>query len=407
MHHTILIASVMRPEGETGIQTHFKTFLAALIRGGRSCALMTPYLARRWKIYPLFGLRWLVDPLSRPASVWWYRHWHAHFLEQVLRRRLRNGEPAIVYAQCPMAARAALRARVSPLQRVVMAVHFNLSEADEWAARGSIASDGPLFRAIRDMEADVLPRLDGLVFVSAFMRKCLLARIPAVLSLPYAVVPNFVDDPGLPIRSLPEGDLISIGTMEPRKNQSYLLDIVAAARAKGRPLRLTLYGDGPDRTALEQKARSLHLQPLVRFPGFVRDAAQALGRHRAYVHAARLENMPLTLIEALSRAVPVFAPAVGGVPEIFDDGVEGRILPLDDAAAAADRIIEWMNRPERLAHAATAARSRFLREFQTGVAATRLADFLDALLDPVSGSAHAFAPPQVPDAAFRKAARLG
>jgi glycosyltransferase involved in cell wall biosynthesis len=92
--------------------------------------------------------------------------------------------------------------------------------------------------------------------------------------------------------------------------------------------------------------------------------------------------MPLTLIEALSRAVPVFAPAVGGVPEIFDDGVEGRVLPLDDAPAAAGRIIEWMTRPERLAHAAVAARSRFLHEFQTDVAAARLTSFLDAFLDP-------------------------
>jgi len=381
MRHTILIASVMRPEGETGIQTHFKTFLAALIRDDRSCALMTPYLAPRWKVYPLFGLRRLIDPLSRPGSVWWYRHWHAHFLEQMLRRRLRNGEPVIVYAQCPMAARAALRSRVSPQQRVVMAVHFNLSEADEWAAKGRIAADGPLFHMIREMEADIIPRLDGLVFVSTFMRSCLLARIPAIATLPYAVVPNFVDDPGPPARSAPEGDLISIGTLEPRKNQSYLLDILAAARNQGRPLRLTLYGDGPDRAALEKKARSLQLQALVRFSGFVRNAAHALGNHRAYVHAARLENMPLTLIEALSRAVPVFAPAVGGVPEIFDDGVEGRMLPLDDAAAAAGRIIEWMNRPERLAQAAASARSRFLRDFQTDVAAARLTGFLDAFLD--------------------------
>jgi glycosyltransferase involved in cell wall biosynthesis len=399
MRHTILIASVMRPTGQTGVQTHFKTFLASLIRDGRSCALLTPYYTRLWLVYPAFGLRRLIDPLSHAAGVWWYRHWHAFFLEQVLRRRCRNGEPCIIYAQCPMAARAALRARVSGEQRVVMAVHFNFSEADEWVEKGAIAAAGPVFRAIRQMEADVIPRLDGLVFVSAFMRSCLLQRMPSTATVPHVIVPNFVDGRGVPSSGPSHGDLVSIGTFEPRKNQSYLLDIVAAARDKGMPLRLTLFGDGPDRTALEQKTRRLGLQALVRFPGFVRDAAQSLVCYRAYIHAARLENMPLTLIEALSQALPVFAPAVGGIPEIFDDGVEGRSLPLNDAGAAADRIIEWMRQPERMAQASAAARRRFMRDFQSDVAAARLTAFLDA-----TGNAQACVP--AVDYAGRKVAGL-
>jgi glycosyltransferase involved in cell wall biosynthesis len=204
----------------------------------------------------------------------------------------------------------------------------------------------------------------------------LLSRLPAIAQLPYVVVPNFVPDPGTPQKEAIDADIITIGTLEPRKNQRYLLDIVAAARAQGAELRLTVVGDGPERTALENWARRLQIDKLVRFTGFVSNAAQLLGRHRAYIHTATMENMPLTLLEALSRGVPVFAPAVGGIPEIFDEDVEGRVLPLDDASAAARRIVEWLSSPARMEKAGQAARRRYLLKFQSKAAAGKLADFL-------------------------------
>lgn len=375
----VVIATVMRSEGETGVQTHIAAFQAGLLERQRACSLITPFDAPHWKVYPVFGMRKLIDPLSKPASVWWYNRWHGHFLEQALREHLRNGVPCVIYAQDPSSAEAALRARSSPRQRVVMAVHFNISEADEWVGKGMIGHCGRLYHAMRARELDIIGQLDGLVFVSEFMRRELVARGLSITRIPYVVVPNFVADPGIEPSPEPEADLISIGSLEPRKNQGYLLDVVAAARAQGTPLRLTLVGDGPTRQELERKARRLRVADLVRFTGYVANAAQLLNRHRAYVHAALLENMPLTLVEALARGVPVFAPAVGGIPEIFEDGVQGRILPLDNAAAAAGGLIEWMKTPERMAQAGEQARRRFLERFQMQAAIKRLTDFLSGL----------------------------
>ena len=50
-----------------------------------------------------------------------------------LRGLLEEGSNCVIYAQDPLAARAALRARRGPYQRVVLAVHFRISQADEWA----------------------------------------------------------------------------------------------------------------------------------------------------------------------------------------------------------------------------------------------------------------------------------
>lgn len=373
----ILIASMMREQGTTGVQTHVRAVLEALRQQQREVSLVTPFHNPSWQIVPVMGPRRLIEPLSAAAGVWWYRHWHARFLRQALRRALHDGRPCTIYAQCPPSARAALNARTSPRQKVVMVAHFNLSQADEWADKGAIARDGRLFRRILELEAAVLPAVDGLVFVSDFMRQSIHRRIPAVKAVPQQVVPNFVADPGAPCPPAGRRDLITVGTLEHRKNQRYALDIVHAAGQLGHPLSLTVVGDGPDRAMLEAHARALGIAQQVDFKGFVPDAAERMAAHRACLHTARMESFGIVLIEAMARGLPVFAPAVGGMTEVFMDGQEGRSIPLDDAPAAAHRVLEWLGNPQQLAAAGDAARSGFLARFEAGRTAARLLGFLD------------------------------
>jgi len=379
MSRPVVIASMMREHGETGVQTHVRAMRDWLTAHGRAVRLLTPFSNPRALVYPVFGVRRLIDRLHKPTSVWWYRHWHAVFLRLALRRQLAGGEACVVYAQCPLSARAALDARASPAQRVAMVVHFNLSQADEWVDKGAIPRDGAHFCAIQTFEAVTLPQLDALIYVSDFMRRELERRIPALAHVPAQVIPNFLDDPGEPEASVPEADLITVGTLEYRKNQRYALEIVRAAKRQGRRLTLTVVGDGPDRAMLETYADELDIAGRVRFTGFVAHAAGLMSAHRACLHVAHMENLPLTLIEALSRGLPVFAPPAGGMPEVFEDGVQGSLIPLDDAAEAARRILHWLDDPIRMAEACSLSRRRFLERFEAERVAARLADFMDGL----------------------------
>jgi glycosyltransferase involved in cell wall biosynthesis len=257
-----------------------------------------------------------------------------------------------------------------------MVAHFNISQADEWADKGKIAREGQLFHAIRRFEADVLPRVDGLVYVSEFMRKAIEQRIPAVARVPSVVVPNFLAPAAGQPNSEAKADLVSIGTLEPRKNQEYLLRILAAAARRGRRFTLALIGDGPDRARLERLANELGVADQVHFLGFVPHAAQCLPHYRAYCHAARMESFGLAILEAMSYGRPVLAAPVGGVPEVFADGSEGRYWPLDDADAAAGILIEMFSDADQLARMGGAARETFLTRFQTNVLGARLLAFL-------------------------------
>ena len=372
----IIIATIMRPSGETGVQTHFNCLCDYLAKQKANYELITPFSYHKFLVYPVFGVRAILHRLSGNLSVWWYRYWHKYFLRLVLQQKLQSGADCVIYAQCPLAADAALRARKSVKQRVVMVTHFNVSQADEWVGKGLIAHDGRFYKAIRDFEAEILPKLDGLVFVSEFMQRELLKRIPSISQVQSVVVPNFLPDPGLPAPQPLVADLINIGTLEARKNQQYLLDIIAALRDQGAALTLTIVGDGPDLPKLQEKAKALQITDLVRFAGFVANAAEQISLHRACIHVASIENLPITLIEAIARGRPVFSAPVGGVGEILGHNSAGLALPLNDAPAAAKLIAAAITDSAWMTETGATARQRFLDLFANDVSAKNLIRFL-------------------------------
>ena len=98
--------------------------------------------------------------------------------------------------------------------------------------------------------------------------------------------------------------------------------------------------------------------------------------HRVYVHAARMENLPLVLIEAMAEGLPVVAPAVGGIPSMIDAGVEGAFWPLDGPDIAAEVLIDLLTVPTRLHATGEAARRRVESEYAADVVVPQLEAFL-------------------------------
>ncbi len=188
----LIIATILREEGTTGVQTHVRQLRKYLERSGTPTTLVTPFSWHRRIAAPVFGVRLALEPCSGAAGVVWYRHWHEVFLYHALRRALKEIDHCVIYAQCPVAARAAMRARKGPGQRVVMAVHLRVSQADEWADKKLIKRDRTVFRSIRGLERDVIPRADGLVFVSNWARDALISWLPEAAAVPWAVIDNFV-----------------------------------------------------------------------------------------------------------------------------------------------------------------------------------------------------------------------
>jgi glycosyltransferase involved in cell wall biosynthesis len=372
----LVIATIMREEGVTGVHTHMRQLCRYLTGHGTAAILVTSFSWGRVLSYPVYALRPVLERYCGPVNVAWYRYWHEAFLHRALRRCLARYGGCVVYAQDPLAARAALRARQGPHQRVVLAVHFQTSQADEWAYKHQIRRDGYMFRAIRRYERETIPRLDGLMYVSQSARNGILSWLPEASAVPSAVISNFVSslrrEPGQELL----GDLVTTGSLLRAKNHRFLLEVVAEAQRTGRRLTLDVFGEGLLRQELLQQVRSLGLEEQVRFRGFRPDIRDFLPRYRAYVHASYLDSQSLAIIEAMAAGLPVVAADVGGISELCDDGVEGRFWPLDDPARAAAILLDLLDdEPARL-QAGHAASERFHRYFDADVIAPQLQSFL-------------------------------
>jgi glycosyltransferase involved in cell wall biosynthesis len=357
----LVVTTMLGGRGTTGVETHLNEILQTAAGLGHRTRLVTPYTGPRW-------LRAFFRPLKnqRPerAKVL-YRAAQGWLIEaQLAALRRQSPEPTTIYAQCPMSARGALNvAQNSPDWRVILVVHYNGSESSEVLDKGVARRAGPWCRDLDHIERTVLPRVSKIIFVSQYMRRIVNARLPEIARVPQETIMNFPPKPVERPSVESKGDIISIGTLEPRKNQAFLLQVLAKARDSGAHYSLTLVGDGPDRRKLEQLRAELSLREQVHFHGFCSDAARLIPEYRVLAHAAQLENCPITLIEGLSYGRPVLAAPVGGIPEIFRDGVEGIFWNLRDPGSAAERLIALLENPSRYAAMASAAKARYANTF--------------------------------------------
>jgi glycosyltransferase involved in cell wall biosynthesis len=368
-----------RPDDVGGVHTHVQQILKYLQAAGRPGILVTPFSWHRLLTYPAFAPRLVLEQVSGSGSVVWYRYWHELFLRNALRKQLAELGDCVIYAQGPLEARAALGARRGAHQRVIMAVHYKVSQADEWVnrIRGSIKRDGLVFRSVRRAERQTIPEVDGIVFVSEWARRGILTWLPEAADVPYQVIGNFIAPMDYKAGSEVRGDLVTTGGLDLAKNQRFLLEVLAAAKRSGQRITLDLFGDGPLRQSLEQRAAELGLDGQVRFHGFRRDVREFLPGYRAYVHASYAETSSFAIIEAMAAGLPIVAARIGGIPELYDDGIEGRFWSLDDPADAAATLIELLGDEPARAAAGKAAHGRFSRQFDTAVTAPRLLAFLN------------------------------
>jgi glycosyltransferase involved in cell wall biosynthesis len=381
MAPTVIIGSLLRRDGQTGLQTHARVVKRYLERQRQPVEFITPFSAQRAWALPVLGFgRHVVDRVDRPLGTWWHRYWRRSLVETAIRQRLRRGDEVVIYAQCPVVASAALAARRAAGRpeacRIVLVTHFNGSDTVDWVLQGGIKQGDWVFRDIKRLEHATLPRLDGIVYVSEYLRQTVEREVPEVSGVPSIVTPNFVFPCAQPPVSEPRADLVAVGTLAPRKNQRYLLRVLAEARRRGRRYTLDVIGDGPDKQRLIEEAQSLGVADQVRFLGSQPDAACQLGSYRALAHAAVMESFGIVLIEAMAAGRPIIAAPRGGVAEVFTDGVEGLYWPLDDPVEAAAKLGRLLDDDAAYARYSRAAVRRFETYFEPDVVGERLLRFL-------------------------------
>ena len=168
--------------------------------------------------------------------------------------------------------------------------------------------------------------------------------------------------------------LVCASRLQPHKNIGVLLQSCAILREQGTTFRCTVLGDGDQRLQLEAMRDSLGLQDFVHFHGMAsQEEVRKLWRKASVGLLTSLaEGMPVSLMEALSCAVPVVATAVGGIPEMIKPGTNGYVVAVNDPGAVADGVSRILASPDLTRSMQEAARDTALKRFSLGHQVDRL-----------------------------------
>jgi len=156
--------------------------------------------------------------------------------------------------------------------------------------------------------------------------------------------------------------LLAVGTLGRCKAQELLIEALRKLPASAT---LALVGDGPDRAALEERARHRGVAARVRFLGARDDVPELLHAADLFVHAARWEGFGRVVAEAMAAGRAVVATRVGGIPEFVADGTTGVLVEPDSADALADALAALLADPARAQRLGRAAADYASRELDS------------------------------------------
>jgi len=115
------------------------------------------------------------------------------------------------------------------------------------------------------------------------------------------------------------------------------------------PVSLTLVGDGPERDALKELARELHVENRVVFLGIMphTEIPGLFAKHDILILASRSEGRPNVVVEAMASGKAVIATRLPGVCELISDGVTGLLYEPGDVDSLTEHISILSMHPER------------------------------------------------------------
>jgi glycosyltransferase involved in cell wall biosynthesis len=336
---------------------HHVGIIADSMTGGERAEAALAAIAPRLKL----GVHRLAirrEPVPIDAVVW------AHFM-----RLIRKLKPDVLHGHGAKAgAFIRLKGRSAKTIRVYTphggSLHYPLN-----TLKGAIYSR---------LERALMNRTDLFLFESAFARDTYQRTIGKPEGLVRCVFNGVTADEFDPITVADDAtDIVYVGEFRQIKGADILIDAVARLRADGKPVTLTLAGDGEELEALKAQIATLGLTDVVRFIGHVK-ARYGFSKGKVLVVPSRGDSMPYVVIEAAAAGIPMVAANVGGIPEIFGEHTEALFAP-NIVGAMADAIETALDDPEgALEHAKSLRERIFLHFSQKAMVEGIMAGYRDA-----------------------------
>ena len=164
------------------------------------------------------------------------------------------------------------------------------------------------------------------------------------------VIPNILEIDNYPYRhrASVRPNLLWMRTFHEVYHPEMAIEVLAMLRETHPAATLTMAGQEKGLHAVVQElARRRGLADAVYFPGFLNPEGKLreFYAHDIYLNTNRVDNMPVSVLEAAAFGLPVVATAVGGVPHLLRDGETGLLVPDGDVVAMAAAVRRLLDEP--------------------------------------------------------------
>jgi glycosyltransferase involved in cell wall biosynthesis len=168
----------------------------------------------------------------------------------------------------------------------------------------------------------------------------------------------------------------AVGRLSPEKGYADLVRAAERVARRDRGIGFVLFGDGPLRDALERQVAEAGLCGRFALAGFRHDVGKFLPFIDVMAQPSFTEGLPVAVLEAFAAGVPVVATAVGGTPEVIENGVDGRLVPPGDPSALAESLLHVLDDDERRRRMGKRAREKVLARFTFEAQSTAYLDLI-------------------------------
>jgi len=140
--------------------------------------------------------------------------------------------------------------------------------------------------------------------------------------------------------------IVAAGRLTEAKNFQCLVAASAALKAQGLPIRILIGGEGHLRTDLERQIAELGVEDVVDLPGNLYDLGDVMQAADLLAMPSRWEGLPMVLLEAMARRLPVVGTRINGLVDIIEEGRHGYLVAVDDREGLAAGIERMIREPD-------------------------------------------------------------
>lgn len=137
--------------------------------------------------------------------------------------------------------------------------------------------------------------------------------------------------------------IATVGRFSPEKGLDVLVEAFALLVQQVDNVHLMLVGDGQEKQSVQKQAERLGIRNSVHFTGYSKTPGDYIRDIDVFVLTSRSEGIPNAILEAMAMGKPVVATAVGGVTEIIENGISGKLVPPEKPHLLVQPLVDLLN----------------------------------------------------------------